>query len=53
MSWQTFARRDRRLSSLQAWDVSYYSEKLRQSRYQVSQEDIRPYLPVTGFTGLV
>jgi len=32
---------------LESWDISYYSEKLRQSRYQVSQEDIRPYLPVT------
>ena len=34
------------MESLEAWDVSYYSEKLRQQRYQVSQEDIRPYLPV-------
>jgi oligopeptidase A len=41
-----FACKDGALDSLQAWDVSYYSEKLRQSRYQVSQEDIRPYLPL-------
>ena len=27
--------------------MSYYSEKLRQARYQVSQEDISPYLPVS------
>ena len=40
-----FACKDGAPKSLQAWDVSYYSEKLRQSRYQVSQEDIRPYLP--------
>jgi oligopeptidase A len=33
-------------SPLQAWDVGYYSERLRQARYAVSQEDIRPYLPV-------
>ncbi len=32
---------------LEAWDVTYYAEKLRQKRYQVSQEDIRPYLPVS------
>jgi oligopeptidase A len=42
-----FAQQDSGLSSLAAWDVGYYSEKLRQNRYQVSQEDIRPYLPVT------
>ena len=35
------------LESLEAWDVNYYAEKLRQARYQVSQEEIRPYLPVT------
>ena len=47
--WQTlvdFARQTHGVASLEAWDVSYYSEKLRQQRYQVSQEDIRPYLPV-------
>ena len=41
-----FARQSDGLDELQAWDVSYYSEKLRHERYQVSQEDIRPYLPV-------
>lgn len=41
-----FAQQEGELSTLEAWDVSYYSEKLRQSRYRVSQEDIRPYLPV-------
>ena len=41
-----FARDNYGVDSLQAWDISYYAEKLRQSRYQVSQEDIRPYLPV-------
>src|SRR5690606_15096915 len=31
---------------LKPWDVSFYSEKLLQARYSISQEDIRPYLPV-------
>jgi oligopeptidase A len=31
---------------LQAWDIAYYSEKLRQSRYAVSQEQLRAYFPV-------
>jgi oligopeptidase A len=44
---QDFARQESGLTAVEAWDVSYYSEKLRQRRYQVSQEDIRPYLPVT------
>jgi oligopeptidase A len=30
---------------LEAWDVSYYAEKLRQHRYQISQEELRPYFP--------
>jgi len=41
-----FAHRDGGLHTLEAWDVNYYSEKLRRERYRVSQEDIRPYLPV-------
>lgn len=31
---------------LQAWDASYYSEKLRQAKYALSQEELRPYFPV-------
>ncbi len=28
---------------LEAWDGAYYSEKLKQHRYQVSDEDLKPY----------
>ncbi|MEZ5504936.1 MAG: oligopeptidase A [Gammaproteobacteria bacterium] len=31
---------------LQAWDVSYYSEKLRQQRFAISQEELRPWFPL-------
>lgn len=31
---------------LQSWDVGYYSEKLQEQRYSVSQEILRPYFPV-------
>ncbi|MDQ2994028.1 MAG: M3 family metallopeptidase, partial [Pseudomonadota bacterium] len=31
---------------LEAWDVGYYSEKLRVQRYDISQEELRPYFPV-------
>jgi len=32
---------------LQPWDVPYYSEKLRQQRYSISQEELKPYFPET------
>ncbi|UAW98502.1 oligopeptidase A [Halopseudomonas nanhaiensis] len=32
--------------ALQTWDVGYYSEKLRQHRYAISQEALRPYFPI-------
>jgi oligopeptidase A len=31
--------------SVEAWDVGYLSEKLRQQQFAISQEDVRPYLP--------
>lgn len=30
---------------LEAWDVAYYAEKLKQQDYQVSDELLRPYFP--------
>ncbi|RFA39592.1 oligopeptidase A [Alkalilimnicola ehrlichii] len=44
---QAFAREQDGLEKLEAWDIGYYSEKLRQARYQISQEDLRPYFPET------
>lgn len=32
---------------LQAWDMAYYSEKMRQHFYQLSQEEVKTYFPVT------
>lgn len=40
-----FARIELGLASLNAWDIAYVSEKLRQARYAISQEDLRPYFP--------
>ncbi len=31
---------------LNAWDVAFYSEKLQESRFKVSQEALRPYFPL-------
>lgn len=32
-------------ADLQAWDTTYFSEKLRVEKYSVSQEELRPYFP--------
>lgn len=32
-------------NELNAWDLAYYSEKLKQSRYAISDEELRPYFP--------
>ncbi|HLA32159.1 MAG TPA: M3 family metallopeptidase [Pseudomonas sp.] len=33
-------------ADLQSWDLGYYSEKLREQRYSISQEILRPYFPI-------
>jgi len=30
---------------VESWDVGYFGEKLRQHRYSISQEELRPYFP--------
>lgn len=42
---QAFARAHG-CATLEAWDVAYYSEKLREQSYAISQEQLRPYFPV-------
>ena len=42
-----FARDAHGVERLEAWDVAYYSEKLQVAKYQLSQEDLRPYFPET------
>lgn len=41
-----FARERDGLASLEAWDIPYYSERLRRERFAFSQEDLRPYFPL-------
>jgi oligopeptidase A len=41
-----FAQEQHGVESLQAWDLAYYSEKLRQYKYALSQEEIKAYFPV-------
>ncbi|OOZ41228.1 oligopeptidase A [Solemya pervernicosa gill symbiont] len=40
-----FARNQHGMEGLEAWDIPYYSEKLRQHKYAVSQEELKPYFP--------
>lgn len=38
-----FAKEELGLYPLEAWDVAYTTEKLRQHRYHLSQEELKPY----------
>ncbi len=42
---QAFASAEYGLDELEAWDIGYYSEKLRQQRYAFTQEELKPYFP--------
>lgn len=42
---KAFAREQYGVEDLQAWDVAYYGEKLRQHKYSISQEELKPYFP--------
>ena len=42
---KAFARDTHGVEDLQAWDIGYFSEKLRQQRYDISPEALRPYFP--------
>ena len=36
---------------LNAWDMAFYSERLQESRFKVSQEALRPYFPLPKVLG--
>jgi len=40
-----FAKDEYQIETLNAWDLPYYSEKLKQQRYAISDEELRPYFP--------
>ncbi len=40
-----FAKTEFNIATLNPWDISYYSEKLRLHKYDISQEALRPYFP--------
>lgn len=42
---KAFAAAELGLDNLQPWDMTYAAEQLKQHRYALSQEDLRPYFP--------
>ncbi|WP_432743675.1 oligopeptidase A [Methylobacter sp. G7] len=42
-----FANQHYGINDLQSWDMSYFSEKMRQHFYQLSQEEVKTYFPIT------
>ena len=48
-----FARETHQVEQLNVWDLTYYAEKLKQQRYTISDEVLRPYFPASKvLTGL-
>lgn len=54
---QLFADTELGIDKLQAWDISFASERLRLKTYAISQEELKPYFPeqnvINGMFGLV
>ena len=46
----SFASEGLGISSMEPWDIAYASEKLRQEKYQLSGEELKPYFPVDKVT---
>ncbi|MGB8714324.1 MAG: oligopeptidase A [Onishia taeanensis] len=42
---EAFARESLAMTELAPWDVGYASEQLREARYAISDEQLRPYFP--------
>lgn len=50
---QAFAAEQTGQRVLEPWDIAYYTEKLRQQRYAISQDELRAYFPLEKvLTGL-
>ncbi|MCK5885132.1 MAG: M3 family metallopeptidase, partial [Alcanivorax sp.] len=42
-----FAQQEYQIDTLEVWDIPYYSEKMRQHQFSLSQEEVRSYFPAT------
>lgn len=43
---QSFAQQHHGVHELAAWDVSFYSEKMRKQHYDISQDELRAWFPL-------
>ncbi|HHQ4478394.1 oligopeptidase A [Aeromonas veronii] len=44
---RSFAAEQHGQSELAAWDLAYYAEKLKQHKFSISDEQLRPYFPAS------
>lgn len=44
---RAFAAAEFNHPTLEPWDLAFFSEHLRQHRYAISQEELRPYFPIS------
>lgn len=44
---ETFAKDTLGLGKLNAWDIAFVSDKLKQQQYSISDEDLKPYFPAS------
>lgn len=42
---KTFAQKEYGVNELEAWDITYYSEKQKQHLFSINDEQLRPYFP--------
>ncbi len=42
-----FANNQYGIEKLKAWDINFYSEKLKEEKYHLTQEELRPYFPMS------
>ena len=47
---RAFAQSELGLTTLEAWDMTYASEKLREQRYAFSEQEVKQYFPQTKVT---
>ena len=45
---KSFASDTYQMENIEAWDLAWLSEKLKQRLYQLSQEDLKPYFPANS-----
>jgi len=44
---RAYTKQEHGVDQLEAWDIGYYSEKLREHKYAINQEQLKPYFPET------